>query len=415
MRTQFYKFVGLVFMSMNLALHGQELGEIALGMGVITSQVKVDESEFLGLNQFIAKGLSQSGMAYCESTDANFLVQVNIEYVYEKDIDINGVPLKAAELQYNFNISSRNNELQFGQYSTTMLESGETNLTLLRNANRNLRTRQVEFQKFLYEAKKMIFEYYSSKCEEILFQGEQYIKQEQFDECIFRLGQVPKEVPCFKVANELIIKAYLAKLTKNCEIKVGEIKSLIHQESYSKAYDGIMILPQNSKCSEKVKLLLEDIDHAVCERYLLAAETQFSNGKFDKCVDILSSIEKISKNCMDRKILLEKKMRSRLDAAAKKQWEFKLQKYNDQITKDVEAARTNHAYAILKLDQDSKLRSKELDVSVEMERYKTQREIEFSKNNAAVDKVRFKELRKIYRAYYKVVGNVIINSQIQYR
>ena len=60
-----------------------------------------------------------------------------------------------------------------------------------------------------------------------------------------------------------------------------------------------------------------------------------------------------------------------------------------------------------KMQTDATIKAKELAISVDLEKYKTQREIEFSKNNAIVEKVRLKEVGKMYSAYFNMVGEVV--------
>ena len=348
-------------------------------------------------------------MAYSENENTNFYVQATIDYMYEKNIDINGVPLKAAEIEFLFCVASRYGNLKFGSFTTSVLESGENQKVLLRNAIRSLKKRTGDFLLFLEKSKTKILEYYESHCEEIISIGELELQQFKFDSCIIKMGQVPKEVACFKKANQLMIQAFQEQLQRNCEVQVSEIKTLIEREDFSSAYDKLMVLPQNPRCKDALDPLIDAMDQAACEKYILSAEAHFAKGEYGKCVDILCGIGKISKNCQARKLKLEKNMQARLDASARQQWNFKMQKYNDQLKQDVEKARTDHEYALKKLDSDSRLRSKELDVSVELEKYRTQREMEFSKNNAAIEKIRYKEMGRTYRAYFGMVERVLRN------
>ena len=133
----------------------------------------------------------------------------------------------------------------------------------------------------------------------------------------------------------------------------------------------------------------------------------YANGNFNKCIEVLTEITKISKNCSDRKQSLENKIRKSLDANAKKQWDFKIKKYEDNIAAKKLDAVNNHEYVMKKMQTDATIKAKELAISVDLEKYKTQREIEFSKNNAIVEKVRLKEVGKMYSAYFNVVRNKI--------
>jgi len=404
----FLKFIIIVCIGFSISnLKAQEIGDIVIGLGKINCPVSASPSDYDGLKTFLKQMISQSSTAYTDGDKASFTLNTQIDYLYEKDIDINGTPMKVAELQFNFTLSTKYNNLSFESFSISIKESGESSKLLLRNSFKGLNSKKIAFQKFLSDSKTNMKQYFQAHCDEIIINGEHLLQKEEFDECIIILGQIPIEVTCSLRSRELLMKAYNAKLSKNCDIAISEIKTLIHQESFSDAYDKIMVLPINSKCIAKVDKILDEMDFAVCEKYILAAESFYANGNFNKCIQVLTEITKISKNCSDRKQSLENKIRKSLDANAKKQWDFKIKKYEDDIAAKKLDAVNNHEYAMKKMQTDATIKAKELAISVDLEKYKTQREIEFSKNNAIVEKVRLKEVGKMYSAYFNMVGEVV--------
>ena len=149
--------------------------------------------------------------------------------------------------------------------------------------------------------------------------------------------------------------------------------------------------------------------------------------KFDKAVACLAGLETVSQDCAQRKTALERKMKATLDAIAKRNWEFKMQQYNDKKAErkakfDQEVSVQNremtmkekeqsarlemdkiqmgysHEEKMKQMDKDAEVRAKELEVAPELEKYRTRRAIEISKNQRAVESLRIKETATVYRA-----------------
>ena len=393
-----------------------------LGVGKIESQVSDNPSDYDLLRTFVRQMISRSASAYADNENVNFVVNVQIDYLYEKDIDINGMPIKVADLQFTFNLHSFLQGLSFDSHTFTIKESGESSRIMLRNAIRKLNSRSNEFIAFIKGARQNIYQYYESNCDAMLQMAQQSISLGNFDEAIFFLGQVPNEVPCAQQARTKILEAYNLKLETNCEIAIAEIRTLINMESFSDAYDMILALPKNSRCIGKVDEMLDEMDHSVCEQYILMAESYFANGDLEKCVEALASISRISSNCSKRKITIERKIKASLDAKAKQEWDFRMKQYEDNMAKAkqewdfslrqyednrVERVRkdeTDHEYSLKKLESDAVIKSRELDISVQLEKYRTKRDIQLSKNQRMVDTVTMKEAGKTYRAYFKSFG-----------
>ncbi|MBK9962555.1 MAG: hypothetical protein IPP06_14860 [Saprospiraceae bacterium] len=67
--------------------------------------------------------ISQSSTAYTDGEKASFTLNTQIDYLYEKDIDINGTPMKVAELQSNFTLSTKYNKPSFESFSISIKRS----------------------------------------------------------------------------------------------------------------------------------------------------------------------------------------------------------------------------------------------------------------------------------------------------
>lgn len=416
-----------LFQFLILPTYSQDLGQLVIGLGNIAISTDDSSKDFGNISSFLSRELSKGGIAYSESDVTQFLVHTTIAYGYEKEIDISGTPMRVAEVEFDFDIKDRRGEVSFGHFSTSIPESGENTSVLIRNAAKQLKKYSRDFQQFIIETQKNILAYYEQHCDRLMGEVEREIAMENFDNAILLAGQVPSEVSCYNQAGELLLKAYHMKLEKSCDILVQECFILIDKNALDVAYEKALLIPHNSRCSGRVKEVLDNVAHKACEQFILQAEAFYASKDFDKSVQCLAGLETVSTNCSDRKTALEKKMKASLDAAARQQWEFEMQQYNDQkaerkanFDQDVsilnremtlkekeEAARLEmdkvqmsykHSERMQQMDKDAEIKAKELEVAPELEKYRTRRDIEISKNQRAVESLRIKETSTLYRA-----------------
>lgn len=175
----FLKFIIIVCIGFSISnLKAQEIGDIIIGLGKINCPVSANPSDYDGLKTFLKQMISQSSTAYTDGEKASFTLNTQIDYLYEKDIDINGTPMKVAELQFNFTLSTKYNNLSFESFSISIKESGESSKLLLRNSFKGLNSKKIAFQKFLSDSRTNMKQYFQGHCDEIIINGEHLLQKE---------------------------------------------------------------------------------------------------------------------------------------------------------------------------------------------------------------------------------------------
>jgi hypothetical protein len=407
----------------------QHPGQIVLGMGSFTIPFLDTEPNPGLIIPFIHRSLASTGMAFANHSGVNFNIHTTVRAGYEKAIDVNGVPLTAAELTISFELSDQQGDRSFAHLDVVIRESGETPIILVRNTLRQLKSHNRSFEKFLADGRSNIQAYYQQHCQSILARARQKVDLGDFQGAMMIVGQVPFEVPCYTEASDLLLEAHSAMLDRECEVLEAEARTLAASRKFDEAYEKALIIPQNSRCAGNVTQILDMIADAVCEAYLIQAEAFFTNNDLDRCVEALASVESMGTNCTQRKNQLEIQIKNNIQAAKRQQWEFKQQQYRDVMSK--QKAEMGHAFSIemrkldqadrrqtgeirqqafdqdyrmKKLDKDAEIRAKELNIAPELEKYRARVAIQQSKDNRMVKIIQSQEASKVYQSYFHLAA-----------
>jgi hypothetical protein len=121
------------------------------------------------------------------------------------------------------------------------------------DAIKNINPKNKDITAFLEEGKNKIISYYATQCDFIIKDAETLVKQEKFDEAIYKLALVPKVCnDCYFKTTELIGNLFQKKINTDCQTKLSKAKLL---------WSG----QQNIKLAEEVIAVISDINpNAAC-------------------------------------------------------------------------------------------------------------------------------------------------------
>jgi len=121
------------------------------------------------------------------------------------------------------------------------------------DAIKNINPKNKDITAFLEEGKNKIISYYATQCDFIIKDAETLVKQEKFDEAIYKLALVPKVCKdCYFKTTELIGNLFQKKINTDCQTKLSKAKLL---------WSG----QQNIKLAEEVIAVISDINpNAAC-------------------------------------------------------------------------------------------------------------------------------------------------------
>lgn len=273
-----------IFFSNNLfAQTTNDIGKIALSVvmpenaeGLNTSQLSKLETKISQI--VIASGLAASGY------NNNFVVYPKFA-IYETNLVEGGMQnITVITSELSLFIKQVDNNIMFSTISKSLKGSGNSKELAITNAISKIPSNDPEFKTFIETGKTKIIKYYETKCEDIMKKSDGFVKMQKFEDAIGLLMNVPEEVSsCYNQIQDKSIIAY-------------------------KAY-------QAQKCSELIQ----------------KAKTTLASNDFVGSLNILADIDP-SATCFKEAQTIAKTAEAKVTAEEKKQWDFQMKQYNDEVS-----------------------------------------------------------------------------------
>lgn len=222
--------------------------------------------------------------------------------VLTKDI-IGGAPSRVSQkIDFTFIIGDAIENKIFESYTISAIGIGINENKSYINAISKLKTNTPEMKIFIDKAKEKIVQYFQQRCQQIIVQAKQNAAAREYQEAIYLLMQVPEVCDCAEECQYLMIDYYNSYTEGTAVSLLNSAKSAWasapNASGAAKAADIIGNIPANSKVQDEIDLLVAEIN---------------------------------------------KKLRE----DEKRDWDFKMQKYNDEV------ARQKREYQLRKERQDA--------------------------------------------------------------
>jgi hypothetical protein len=260
-----------------------DVGKIALSVvmpdnveGLNTSQLSKLETKISQI--VIASGLAASGY------NNNFVVYPKFA-IYETNVVEGGMQnITVITSELSLFIKQVDNNMMFSTISKSLKGSGNNKELAITNAISKIPSNDPEFKTFIETGKTKIIKYYETKCEDIIKKSDGFVKMQKFEDALGLLMSVPEEVSsCYNQIQDKSIIAY-------------------------KAY-------QTQKCSELIQ----------------KAKTTLASNDFVGALNILADIDP-SATCFKEAQTIAKTAEAKVTAEEKKQWDFQMKQYNDEVS-----------------------------------------------------------------------------------
>jgi hypothetical protein len=283
MKNLFTIIIAIVLSNSLFAQTANDIGKIALSVvmpdnvdGLNTSQLSKLETKISQI--VVASGLAASGY------NNNFVVYPKFA-IYETNLVEGGMQnITVITSELSLFIKQVDNNLMFSTISKQLKGSGNNKELAITNAISKIPSNDPDFRTFIETGKTKIIKYYENKCEDIISKSEGFIKMQKFEQALGLLMSVPEEVSsCFNKIQDKSIIAY-------------------------KAY-------QTQKCSELIQ----------------KAKTTLASNDFVGALDILADIDP-SATCFKEAQTIAKTAEAKVTTEEKKQWDFQMKQYNDEIS-----------------------------------------------------------------------------------
>ncbi len=340
----------------------QTIVDIIIGVGQI--DLPIDDSSNLKSNiaSFITSNATRAGVVSNQFPNARFVTNVSAVQLDGDRIQINGIPMWVAEIQYDFSVVETSSGNQFAAYTLTVKQSGDSENDLMRQSVKELNSKRNSFVSFVSQTKADILKYYTENMDRLLKNADLLKSQHDFDGAIRLLGQIPRECEGYDKVHQAIESAYTSKLDFECDSRMVQFNVLKGQKKYDEAIELLLELPNGSKCHSKASQFIDDVQNEVCTMYIQNAESNFSLGNVSGALNSLLGLDQLSASCASRKNALESNIRQRLDEAAKLKWEQQQKEYNDRIELVHKQMDLQHDLVSKAIQSEAQLRSKKMEL-----------------------------------------------------
>lgn len=237
-------------------------------------------------------------------------------YIVTKDI-VGGAPQRISQkIDFTFMIGDIIENKVFESYTFSAIGIGINENKSYINAITKMKTNNPQFTAFVEKAKEKILQYYVARCEQIILEAKQQAANHDYQQAIYQLMQVPNICDCAERCQNLMIEYYDAYTESSAAELLNEAKSkwasAPNADGAAMAADVIAKIPAGTKVQSELDALIAEINQKLRED-------------------------------------------------EKRDWEFKMQQYNDEI------ARQKREYALRKEKQDADIAYRDRQQTADIE------------------------------------------------
>lgn len=223
-------------------------------------------------------------------------------YIVTKDI-VGGAPQRISQkIDFTFMIGDIIENKVFESFTFSAIGIGINENKSYINAITKMKTNNPQFTAFVEKAKEKILQYFIARCEQIILEAKQQAANHDYQQAIYQLMQVPNICDCAERCQNLMIEYYDAYTESTAAELLNEAKSkwasAPNADGAAMAADVIAKIPAGTKVQSELDALIAEINQKLRED-------------------------------------------------EKRDWEFKMQQYNDEI------ARQKREFALRKEKQDA--------------------------------------------------------------
>jgi hypothetical protein len=133
------------------------------------------------------------------------------------------------------------------------------------NAIKNIKPKNNEIISFLEKGKKKIIDYYITQCDFIIKDAQTLVKQEKYDEAIYKLSLVPEVCKeCYFKCLDTLAGIYQQKIDADCKIKFNKAKvtwsAAQNPTGAEKAGDILITINPMANCQKAITTFIKSID-----------------------------------------------------------------------------------------------------------------------------------------------------------
>jgi len=244
----------------NTAGSSDDAGRIALNVVVIDKLGNMNED----VETALSEKLSEIATTYAtggNKSNPRFIITANV--IEQSKSVTNTTPVMYAyNLQFNFYIGDGIEGIKFETTSVTAKGVGKSEQRAYLMAFNEIDVSSDQFKNFVENGKKKIIEYYNSKCDFIIKEGQTLAGQAKYDAAIAKLMSVPEVCKsCYDKAMDAVGPIYKQQIDRQCKLDMAEAngKWTANQDYYGAeaASTYLAKIDPNSSCYSEAKVLYD--------------------------------------------------------------------------------------------------------------------------------------------------------------
>ncbi len=203
------------------------------------------------------------------SNSSRFIITSNI-VVLNKEITPSAPPQHLLELEISFFIGDAVTGTKYSSVSKNIVGIGPSEIKAYLNAVNQIKPTDKIFVEFIKLGKDRIIEYYNSQCDFILKSAETAVSQNNFDDAIYQLTQVPEICKeCYEKCMNNVIPVVQKKIDRDCSIKLLNATNLWNSNldfnTANQVGEILNTIDPKSNCFKDVEILSKKIELRVKE------------------------------------------------------------------------------------------------------------------------------------------------------
>jgi hypothetical protein len=219
---------------------------------------------------------------------SRFVMTANV-VVVSKDITPTAPPMHAYVIEVTLYIGDGVEGTLFSTASITAKGVGETETKAYMSALNALKVSDPKFKDFVEVGSQKIVQYYNSTCDFIIKEAQMLASTNNFDAAIYKLASVPEVCKsCYEKAMDAVQPIFQAQIDRQCNIDLAEAKNIwnVNQNQYG-ADQAIVYLGRidpRASCFNEAKTLTAAIGNRI--RELEKREWDFKLQQYNNDVEL---------------------------------------------------------------------------------------------------------------------------------
>lgn len=282
MKKSYFIIIVLFFSLVSKAQKSNDVGKISLSVVVPEYMEDLTDSQLSKLDTKISQIVTASGLSDSGYSN-NFVIYPKFA-INETSVVEGGMQnITVVNIDFSLFVKQVDSNILFSTINKAIKGSGSSKELAITNAITKIASNDPAYKKFIEESKTKIFQYYETKCADLIKKSDGYVKTQQFEAALGLLMSIPDAVSCYSQVQVKAIEAYKGFQKNNCAKQMQLAKNTIAANNYIEA------------------------------------------------LNILSEIDP-SSPCFKDSQTVAKTIETKVNAAEKKQWDFQMKQYNDEVS-----------------------------------------------------------------------------------